>query len=123
INFNQYGSMSEIGVFIDDFSLGEGTQVDDNPEFEPGVLYAFPNPVFSGGILNIALSLSDQNDFSVKIYNIRGQFVKEIEQGNNNNLVCWDLKDENKKRVSSGLYFIKAKSGDIILTKKVVVVK
>ncbi len=123
INFNQYGLMSEIGVFIDDFYLGDGTQVNDEPEFETGVLYAFPNPVYSGGILNIAFSLSNQNDFSVKIYNIRGQFVREINQGNNNNLVCWDLEDENNKRVSSGLYFIKVKSGNIILTKKVVVIK
>ena len=124
INFNQYGSMSEIGVFIDDFSLGEGTQVDDEPEFEPGVLYAFPNPVFSGEILNIAFSLSDQNDFSVKIYNIKGQLIKEIDHGNNQSgMVYWFLKDENNKRVSSGLYFIKVKSGNIILTKKVVVIK
>ncbi len=124
INFNQYGAMSEIGVFIDDFSIGEGTQVDDDPEFEPGVLYAFPNPVFSGEILNIAFSLPDYNDFSVKIYNIKGQFVKKIDAGNNqNNMVYWDLKDKNKKRVSSGLYFIKAKSGNVILTKKVVVIK
>jgi len=31
--------------------------------------------------------------------------------------------DENKKRVSSGLYFIKVKSGNIILAKKVMVIK
>jgi hypothetical protein len=123
-NFNQYGSMSEIGVFIDDFSIGDGTQVNEDPEFEEGVLYAFPNPVYLGGILNIAFSVADQNDFSVKIYNIRGQFVREIEQGSNNsNIVCWDLKDENKKRVSSGLYFIKVKYGNAILTKKVVMIK
>ncbi|MCK5052126.1 MAG: T9SS type A sorting domain-containing protein [Candidatus Cloacimonetes bacterium] len=123
INFNQYGSMSEIGVFIDDFSLGEGTQVDDEPEFEPGVLYAFPNPVYSGEILNIAFSASNQPDFSVRIYNIKGQFVKEIDGGNNqDNMVYWFLKDENNKRVSSGLYFIKVKSGNIILTKKVMLI-
>ncbi|MEA2095624.1 MAG: C25 family cysteine peptidase, partial [Candidatus Cloacimonadota bacterium] len=50
IDFNQYGSMSEIGVFIDDFYIGDGTEVSDDPEFEAGVLYAFPNPVYSGGI-------------------------------------------------------------------------
>jgi len=38
-------------------------------------------------------------------------------------MVCWDLKDENNKRVSSGLYFIKVKSGNIILTKRVVIIK
>ncbi len=124
INFNQYGSMSEIGVFIDDFYLGDGTQVDEDPEFVEGILYAFPNPVYSGEILNIALSIPNQNDLTVKIYNIKGQFVKEIDQGNNQSgMVYWDLKDENNKRVSSGLYFIKAKSGNIVLTKKVVLIK
>ena len=123
INFNQYGLMSEIGVFIDDFYLGDGTQVNDNPEFVEGVLYAFPNPVYSGRILYIIFSNPNNNDLSAKIYNIRGQFVKEIEPGHNNFLVRWDLKDENNKRVSSGLYFIKVKSGNIILTKKVVVIK
>ncbi len=125
INFNQYGSMSEIGVFIDDFSLSDGTQEDDDPEFETGVLvlYAFPNPVYWGGILNMFFLNPNNNDLSVKIYNIKGQFVKEIEQGYNNFLVRWDLKDKNSKRVSSGLYFIKVKSGNIILTKKVVVIK
>ena len=124
INFNQYGSMSEIGVFIDDFSLGEGTQIGDEPGFEPGVLYAFPNPVHSGGILNIAFSTPNQNDLTVKIYNIKGQFVKEIERGNNQSgIVCWNTKNENNKPVSSGLYIIKINSGNKILAKKVVVIK
>ena len=126
INFNQYGSISEIGVFIDDFSLNEthpGDEIEE-PEFEAGVLYAFPNPVYAGGILNIAFSFSNQNGLSVKIYNIKGQFVKEINRGNNQSgIVCWDLKDKNNKRVSSGLYFIKIKSGNIILAKKVTLIK
>jgi hypothetical protein len=125
--FNQYGLMPEIGVFIDDFSFNEippENQAEDEPEQELIVLYAFPNPVFSEGALNISFSAENQKDVSAKIYNVKGQLVRVIDAGNSQNgLIVWDLKDKNEKQVSSGLYFIKAESRNEIFTKKVMVIK
>jgi len=125
VNFNQYGLMNEIGVFIDNFYVGNGTLDDDPPtnSESPYFLHAYPNPVLSGGILNVFFSNPDYEDFTVKIYNIKGQFVKKINKGNDNNMICWDLTDENNKRVSSGLYFIKVKSGNVNLIKRVMIIK
>jgi hypothetical protein len=119
--------MPEIGVFIDDFSFNEippENQAEDEPEQELIVLYAFPNPVFSEGALNISFSAENQKDVSAKIYNVKGQLVRVIDAGNSQNgLIVWDLKDKNEKQVSSGLYFIKAESRNEIFTKKVMVIK
>jgi len=126
IAFNQYSVMNEIGVFIDDFSISEIKSENENeePEFEDEILYTYPNPVYSNGILNIAYSSSNLDEVSVKIYNIKGQQVKEINRGSNQSgIICWDLKDEYKRPISSGIYLIKLKTGKITSLKKMLLIK
>ncbi|MBI9031288.1 hypothetical protein JEZ13_04710 [bacterium] len=40
-----------------------------------------------------------------------------------NNTAVWDGDDNNGKKVASGLYFVKIKSGKMAMTKKVMLMK
>ncbi|HBE73296.1 MAG TPA: hypothetical protein DDW31_04290 [candidate division Zixibacteria bacterium] len=77
-----------------------------------------PNPVRAN--TEISFSLPKAGDYSLKIYNVTGQTVKEFRgQGQAGaNSVSW-----NAGKVTNGIYFYKLSSGGSTAAKRMVVVK
>ena len=80
---------------------------------------AYPNPFNPS--TNISLVLNANADLSVKVYNLTGQLVDVIAEGNYSpSSYNWTWKAEN---LASGVYFIKTQVGSDINTQKVMLLK
>jgi hypothetical protein len=80
---------------------------------------AYPNPFNPS--TNISLVLNANADLSVKVYNLTGQLVDVIAEGNYSpSTYNWTWKAEN---LASGVYFIRAQAGSEISTQKVMLLK
>lgn len=88
------------------------------PKYAFSLLPNYPNPV--RGQTTLSFSLPKAQDFSLKIYNVAGQTVKEFSgRGKAGiNTISW-----NASKVPNGVYFYKLTSGGNAETKKLVVVK
>ena len=72
-------------------------------------------------------SLLNRNS-EIKIYNIKGELIRKIIVNSSNidpsnNSISWDLKTEDNKEVSSGLYFIVINTGEKTKKEKVLIVR
>lgn len=84
----------------------------------------YPNPFNPKTQINFNLKKS--GFVSIKIYDIKGQKVftlinSVISKGNHS--LLWTGKDENNRKVSSGIYFYRMKSGSYTSTKKMILLK
>jgi len=88
-----------------------------NIQKENHKIFAYPNPFSSSTTISFHIS-NEQNQQNeqiiIEIYNIKGQKIKTLEilqiDKSSNQQIVWDGTDENKKPVSSGIYFYKLKS-------------
>ena len=93
------------------------TSINQPSTFSVGA--AYPNPFNPS--TNISLVLNANADLSVKVYNLTGQLVDVIAEGNYSpSSYNWTWKAEN---LASGVYFIKAQVGSEISTQKVMLLK
>ncbi len=84
----------------------------------------FPNPF--NPETNVSFSIPAEQEVILTIYNLKGQKVKELVNGNfpaGKQSVVWEGKDENGKQVASGLYFYKLKTGKKEISKKMLLLK
>jgi hypothetical protein len=80
---------------------------------------AYPNPFNPS--TNISLVLNANADLSVKVYNLTGQLVDVIAEGNYSpSSYNWTWKADN---LASGVYFIKTQVGSDVNTQKVMLLK
>lgn len=88
-------------------------------------LYAnYPNPF--NPTTNIAFSLKEQANVSIDIFNVKGQLVKRLINGQmpaGNHTITWTGKDENQKQVSSGVYFYRMQTNNYTTTRKMLMMK
>jgi len=85
---------------------------------------SYPNPWKQTTSINY--QIANAGNVSLKVYNTLGQVVKTMI--NQNHLpgyysVKWDGKDDNDRKVSSGIYFYRIVSGEFSDTKKMIVLK
>jgi len=105
------------GWYVDDVAIIELVGADDpapgNNEFVLG--QNFPNP-FQGSTTIHYYTTEHTENTEIKIYNVRGQLIKNITSFPNPNLgtheVVWDGRDDNGKEVNSGVYFYQIQSGE-----------
>jgi hypothetical protein len=84
----------------------------------------YPNPF--NPETQISYNLSEGTHVKLTVYNVLGQQVKVLVdefQSAGTNIVIWDSRNENGKRVSSGIYFYKLQAGEVIQTKKMSLAK
>ncbi len=84
----------------------------------------YPNPF--NPETEISLALPQAGDWSLAIYNIKGQLVKEFSGYSDAGIVIvrWDSKDHGGNPVASGIYFYKAEyNGVASETRKMVLIK
>ena len=80
---------------------------------------AYPNPF--NPVTNITVELNTTADISVQVYNLTGQLVDVIAQGNfSPNTYNWTWNAEN---LASGVYFIATQIGNDINNQKVMLIK
>ena len=74
----------------------------------------YPNP--SKGFLNIEIKNNPSKNNSLFIYDITGKIVKQLSFENNST----SLENINLKDLNTGVYFLKLKLGEKILSKKII---
>jgi len=97
---------------------------DDNEvEIASGFISVYPNP-FSD-TLSISFRSKSSNQV-IKIYNIKGQLVREIKSSSKANRtanVSWNGEDSTGSKVSSGVYYMILESEDVRDVRKVLMMK
>lgn len=102
--------------------LGKGTGISYPDEL---IVYQnYPNPIRNTTNISFILP-QDNNEADIKIYNIKGQLVKELDFRASDigfNAV-WDGTNYDNKPVSNGIYFYKVTSGKYSKLKKMLLVR
>jgi hypothetical protein len=84
----------------------------------------YPNPFNPS--TTISYSLAKAGDVNIRIFNSRGQLVRNYQQGlqnaGNYNLI-WNGQDDNGQNMSSGVYFFRMQAGDKVFSSKAVLLK
>ncbi|MFC1898591.1 M6 family metalloprotease domain-containing protein [Candidatus Cloacimonadota bacterium] len=98
-------------------------EIPDSPQISLDQNY--PNPFNPS--TTISFSLLEASDIELAIFNLKGQKVKTFLINSSTdqpiNSVTWNGTDNSNKPVSSGIYFYKLKSGDIEISKKMLLLK
>jgi hypothetical protein len=86
--------------------------VHDNEDITPtlSLFQNFPNPFSTSTKISFNLDHRDTENAEIKIYNIKGQLIKEFKIKNSKlkiNEVVWDGTDERHKPVPAGIYLLK----------------
>ncbi len=104
---------SSIGVYEYIYSYG----IDDEPEEADQYFTSCPNPFSSSTTLQFNKTTEHSESTEIKIYNVKGQLVRELKIQNLKlkiNEAVWDGKDDNGNEVGSGVYFFKLNNGEHI---------
>ena len=84
----------------------------------------YPNPFNPSTTINI--SIVEQNNLNVSVYDASGRLINIIKNQNTlpgNYSVKWSGLDKNGRMLSTGVYFIKVRSGYNISTQKILLIK
>jgi hypothetical protein len=84
----------------------------------------YPNPFNPSTTIEFGIPIAEK--VSIKIYNIRGQVVKELvnhDYGPGKYNVVWEGKNDSGTSVSSGVYFYRLEAGSKCITHKMLLLK
>lgn len=99
--------------------LEEFSPVDDESVPAAGLQARIsPNP-FKG---SCEIGFCGKRPSSVRIYNVKGQLVREL-SGDGGDTFVWDALDDKGRRAVSGVYFLQAELGGKTLRKKLVLLR
>lgn len=130
--FNNYEGIFEQGCLIagsQPYSIVKfgniGISHNNTPNIDKIILNNnYPNPF--NPETNISFSIPLDQKVKLTIYNLKGQKVKKLINGqivSGNHSVVWNGKDDNGKQVGSGLYFYNLKTDDKEISKKMLLLK
>ena len=106
---------------------GVGDTEGDEPPETPGAplsLGAAPNPFST--TTRIDLSLPEETDASVRIYDVAGRCIRVLAEGRlprGSHPFFWTGKDTHGRRVAPGLYLVRLSAGKQRVTRKVLLVR
>ena len=117
LDLNQNNRFYQISLSKDDF-----TEIDILDQ--TSLIGNYPNPFNPS--TTISFTLSQSENITLNIYNIKGQHVRtlinEIKEAGRYSIV-WDGIDEKNNNVSSGIYFYRFETSSKIETKKMLLMK
>ena len=115
------------------YTLEEIVSTDDELPANEISLNNYPNPFNPSTTISFNISSEQYEQYEIVIYNLKGQKVKTLDCSNSFTAnardsrstysVVWDGTDDNNKPISSGIYFYKLKSGEIEISKKMLMMK
>ena len=88
------------------------------------LLQNFPNP-FNASTA-IGYQLPEASEIRLSVYNLLGQEVRRLVEGEveaGTHVVLWDGRDENGTPVGSGIYFYRLKAGEVVRTRKALLLR
>ncbi|MCK4338556.1 MAG: immune inhibitor A, partial [Candidatus Cloacimonetes bacterium] len=122
--------VTEDGIYIDDFKIYKYEYIvstDDAPDFvsQPQLYQNYPNPFCASTTIsfNLVIPITIGKHRQLKIYNVKGQLVKQLSIINSKSSIIWDGKDENGKQLSNGIYFYKMYVGKKSVVKKMLLLR
>lgn len=90
----------------------------------PRLIRSFPNPF--NAATTIEFELTDPGSVSLKVYNMLGQKVRVLADGEfepGRHSVTWDGRDAHGTTVASGVYLYRFESGNVSQTRKMILLK
>ncbi|HNQ43838.1 MAG TPA: FlgD immunoglobulin-like domain containing protein, partial [Candidatus Cloacimonadota bacterium] len=84
----------------------------------------YPNPF--NPETTIRFSIKDSGRVRINIYNLKGQMVRSLIDGNlsaGNHYLVWDGKDDRGNNVASGLYLYRMETAGYTASKKMMLMK
>jgi len=107
-------------------AISKTTKTPDDAAFNPGNVYAFPNPASSGvtirfytdGTAEVRILVADVNGRKIQEMNINPAGLKA-----GKNYIRWNLKNQAGADVSNGVYLLYIKSGTALVVKKLAIVR
>jgi len=123
------GQIKSVNNVIASDTQGQQIMVDYTPEenivpLKFTVSKNYPNPF--NPTTKIDYALPTESDVVLSIYNIKGQLVKRIKHENQPagyHQIVWQGRNDNNRRVASGVYFYRLKAGKYEKTKKMLLLK
>jgi len=115
INLQASSTLNFSSELFYNFTPNSETEIEPIP-----TLSIYPSP-FSKEVTIESLS-SKSNSARVEIYNLKGQFVRSLENTNQKKYV-WDGRDTNGQRMASGIYLVKYESKAEKIMQKLLFIK
>ncbi len=119
----QEGTSNLSNSVIVDYMTGTDNQIND-VNMITELQGNYPNPF--NPVTNIAYSIAKATNVKLKIYNLKGQLVKDLineYQSVGNHKVIWNGRNNQNRSVSSGIYFIRLETKDYTKTSKAILMK
>lgn len=117
---------AEVKFTAVDFNISNLTNTKDEIAVKPLSMLAqnYPNPF--NPTTNINFNIPTAGKVNLSVYNVRGQLVKTLVDGNyaaGDHSVVWNGVDNNNNGVSSGVYFYKLNNNGRVEMRKMVLMK
>lgn len=107
-----------------DLSPSSMAKVAESEGVTTGLSQNSPNPFNAS--TQITFTLSEPTDIDLSVYNILGQKVITLDRGyteEGTHTVIWDGRDSHGQTVATGVYFYRFIAGDVVESKKMLLVK
>ncbi len=92
--------------------------------FENSVSWNYPNPFTNSTTISFSIPHREAKNEEIKIYNLKGQLVKQVSIDNHQSSIEWDGKDKNGKELLNGIYLYQlVNDNKIIDTKKMLLLR
>jgi len=122
---NPTGSMPDMGVYEN--PLGEpltgvsSNLISNNTDHK---LMNYPNPFNPSTTISFRRETRNVQDAKLKIFNLKGQLIRNFDISSNQSSVVWDGLDQSCKPVSNGIYFAKLEAdGKELIVNKMLLLK
>ncbi len=101
----------------------DDTSIDEQDLIPTQLLGNYPNPFNSATTISFNISNEQNEQIKLKIYNLKGQKVRQYSIFNNQSSISWDGTDEFGKQVANGIYYYQLQTDGFSKTKKMILIK
>ena len=115
--------IARVIIYNIDVNGVEGYIGEPNPKSKI-YLNSYPNPFNNKS--QIKYSIREYSTIEINIYNIYGQLVRTLFEGNKEPgqyAVSWNGSDRRNKKMPNGIYIVKLKSNRQTITNKLILIK
>lgn len=111
INKNWIEATNKIEIFSEDIDIPDSEML----------FKVYPNPF--NIYTNITFELPQEENYTISVFNIKGQLIRSQKGFAKKSMISWDGKDSNQNQVASGIYFCEIKTENYTDRKKMLLLK